>query len=245
MMMCESTHFSRAPIVEALIGIDFEQMRAEDVLPVLQELGETLKNEYPVREDIVLGQVEFALGQKPKQTDTPLGYFLKSKDGRQVVHAKRNGFAFSRLAPYEEWPRFFDEAKRTWGLYRKTIGPSKLAKWTVRYINKLSWLESESIKEYLEVYPHIPEGLPQTFQGCFMRLEFPVNEPCQGILTQQLVKLPPESEGTVSFMLDNEFSFSAIGKTDSAIWEAISESRHVKNQFFNRAITLKTKEMIK
>lgn len=242
-MTSETEHFENAPIVEALVGVDLEEMLGDDSLDVLKKLGDSLQPKYPTREDIVMGQVEFALGKQPKQIDTPFGYFFKTSDGRQVIHARRNGFAFSRLAPYEHWEGFISEAKRTWILYRQAIGPSRLLKWTVRYINKLSWSAGERMEDYLQVYPHIPSTLPQDIQGCFMRLLIPIHSP-QGLLTQQLVLLPPEQVGKVSFMLDNEFTFSAIGLSDPALWERIESSREMKNKFFKDSITAKTKEMI-
>src|ERR1017187_1434521 len=193
-MSSETLHFDKAPIVEAIIGVDLEEMLGEESLSGLKELGEQLQPSYPTSEDMKMGQYELKLGSQPKQTETHLGYFFKSADGLQVVHARRTGFGFSRLAPYQKWEAFFEEAKRIWLLYRQAIGPVRLTKWTVRYINKLFLPEGEHMENYLQVYPHIPEGLPQELYGCFLRLQIPVAEP-QGLLTQQLIGLPKEVAG--------------------------------------------------
>ena len=99
------------------------------------------------------------------------------------------------------------------------------------------------MEDYLRIYPHIPENLPQTVQGLFMRLQVPISAP-QGHLNQQLVGVPPEQEGKVSFILDNEFNFGATGLDDAEVWEQIQLCRDIKNQFFVNSITDKTKEMI-
>ena len=99
------------------------------------------------------------------------------------------------------------------------------------------------MESYLRVYPQIPEDLPQELQGCYMRLQVPISPP-QGLLTQQLVALPQEHPGMAAFMLDNEFTFSAIGLSDSKLWEQIDLSRSIKNSFFVKSITEKTKEII-
>jgi len=242
-MSTETQHFDNAPIVEAIIGVDLGEMLGEDSLNALKELGEQVRPQYPTSEEMRMGEYEFRLGSQSKQTDTHIGYFFKSEDGLQIIHARRNGFGFSRLTPYQNWDAFFLEAKRTWLLYRRAIGPSRLTSWTVRYINKLVWPQGERMENYLRVYPRIPENLPQELQGCFMRLQVPV-EPPQGLLTQQLVGLPRESTETVAFMLDNEFTFSAIGLSDSVLWEQISLSREIKNKFFMNSITDKMKESI-
>ncbi len=99
------------------------------------------------------------------------------------------------------------------------------------------------MEDYLQIYPHIPKNLPQTIQGLFMRLQVAISAP-QGLLNLQLVGVPPEQEGKVSFILDNEFNFLAAGLDDAEVWEQIQLCRGIKNQFFVNSITDKTKEMI-
>jgi len=240
-MSSDTLHFEKAPIVEAVIAIDLEEMLGADCLGALRELGEQLNTSYPTIEEIRMGEFEFGLGTQPKQVETQIGYFFKSSDGKQIIHARRNGFGFSRLAPYQDWETFTAEARRTWTMYRKVIGPVKLRRWTVRYINKLSWPAGEPMEKYLRVYPYIPEDLPQELGSCFMRLQVPLGSP-QGLLTQQLVALPPEQPGKVAFLLDNEFAFSPIGLSDAILWEQIDLAREIKNRFFVNSITDKMKE---
>lgn len=104
-MSNETQHFERAPIVEAIVGIDLQEMLGDDSQPILKALGDQLQPAYPSREDIVLGQFKFEIGSgsQPKQEDIQLGYFFKSTDRLQVVQARKNGFGFSRLAPYQDW----------------------------------------------------------------------------------------------------------------------------------------------
>ena len=103
------------------------------------------------------------------------------------------------------------------------------------------------MEDYLRMYPHVPEDLPQKLQGCYMRLGFPIDSPDspQGLLTQQLIALPAEQPGKVAFQLDNEFTFSAIGLSDTSLWEQIDQARGIKNKFFLSSITDKTKETFK
>ena len=125
-MSSETLHFNKAPIVEAIIGLDLEEMLGDDSLVALKGLGQRLLNSYPTCEDLRMSQFELTIGSQPKQMDTQIGYFFKSMDGLNVIHARRNGFAFSRLAPYQNWDVFLAEAKRSWTLYREVIGPIKL-----------------------------------------------------------------------------------------------------------------------
>lgn len=76
-----------------------------------------------------------------------------------------------------------------------------------------------------------------------MCLQVPISVP-QGVLNQQLVGVPSEEEGKVSFILDNEFGFDALKLSDSEVWEQIEMSRDIKNRYFLNSITDRTKEMI-
>jgi uncharacterized protein (TIGR04255 family) len=243
-MSATAIHFDKAPIVEAIVGIDFEEMLPVEALEALKGLGEKLATDYPTVENLMLGEYKIQFGHPVTQVDTQIGYFLKSADGLQVVHAKRNGFAFSRLKPYRTWEDFIVEAKRTWTLYRSIFGAAGLAKFSVRYINRLSWPNGENIENYLAVYPYIPDGLPQSINGCFLRLEFPLSEPHEGKLIQQIASVPKTRPDLVSFVLDNEFTFAAIGLQDAEVWQRIENCQKLKNEIFLSSITEKMKELI-
>jgi len=237
-------HFDKAPIVEAVIGIDFEETLPIEVLDGLRALASTFAHDYPTVEPMVMAEYKLQPGVPVTQIETPMGFFFRSADGLQVVHAKRTGFAFSRLAPYRNWHEFISEAKHTWGAYRGSVGPSSLGKFTVRYINRLSWPSGAPIEDYLAVYPHIPEGLPQTLGGCFLRLDYPLSTPYQGKLIQQIATVPEGDRAMVSFVLDNEFSFSAIGLSDLEVWDRVNTCRTVKNDIFLKSISDKMRGLI-
>jgi uncharacterized protein (TIGR04255 family) len=243
-MASDEIHFDKAPIVEAVIGIDFEETLPVEVLDNLKKLGGDFGANYPTTENITKGEYKIQPGLPVSQTETPFGYFFKSVDGLQIVHARRNGFAFSRLHPYQTWKSFVDEAEHTWIFYRAIVGPTPLSKFTIRYINRLSWPNGENIEDYLAVYPHIPKELPQQVNGCFIRLDFPLTAPHQGKLTQQIASVPESQPDSVSFVLDNEFSFAAIGLKDSDVWESIRACQRLKNQIFLSSITEKMKGLI-
>ena len=243
-MSTQPIHFDKAPIVEAIVGIDFEETLPIEVLETLKVLGETLKPDYPTVENLTFGEYKIQVGSPVSQIETQIGYFFKSADGLQVVHAKRNGFGFSRLKPYQSWGEFIAEAKRTWGIYRSVLGAASLAKFSVRYINKLTWPSDGKIEDYLAVYPHIPEGLPQLLSGCFVRLDYPLSEPQEGKLTQQIASVPESQQEFVSFVLDNEFTFAALGLQDREVWQRIEQCQDLKNVVFLSSITEKMKGLI-
>ncbi|MGD0799776.1 MAG: TIGR04255 family protein [Terracidiphilus sp.] len=241
-------HLLHAPIVEAVIAIKFAERLPENALSGLEECARRIQEIYPIKDVIRSQQFQVMLGvstQSNVETPKPEGFFCKMSNDHRVVHLKLDSFGFSELAPYSSWNSFFPEARRLWEEHQRTIGTRPVDSWSIRYINRISWPEGAQREEYMRVYPHIPDGIPQDMVGCFMRLQIPVQRPTRGLFTQQLFTAPPLKSGMVSVVLDHEFSYSALGLTESALWTQIEQSREVKNDFFRASLTEKALETFK
>ena len=241
-------HLSHAPIVEAVIAIKFAEPLPDSALSDLQDCAVRIQSIYPKREEIRSQQFQVTIGAGAlSNIDTPKreGFFCKMDDGHRVVHLKLDGFGFSELMPYSSWNSFYPEAQRLWQEHLRTIGARPVDRWSIRYINRLSWPAGERTEDYLRVNPNVPVGLPQNIVGCFMRLQIPVTLPSQGLFTQQIFTAPPLETGTVSMILDHEFTYSALGLTESALWAQIQKSREIKNDFFRASVTERALEIFK
>jgi uncharacterized protein (TIGR04255 family) len=229
-------HLNNAPIIEAIIGIELNDVLPSDVLAVFSQLPSDLARSYPSKTDIVQGNFSFELlANRTSSSQEPIGFFFKSSDNTQVFHAKRNGFAFSRLFPYESWQSFRDEARRLWGFYRQCVGPAIPNAFTVRYINKLFLPLADQIEKYLQVYPALPKAYPG-MQTSLIRLQFAIPEHL-GIATVQQLRLPNEKPNFATMLFDNEFRIPCLGLEDSEIWKNIEKIRDLKNEFFFEALT--------
>lgn len=241
-------HLPNAPIVEAVIAIKFAEPLPESTLSSLEDCAGRIQDLYPKREEIRSQQFQVAIGVGGKSSiDTPRleGFFCKTEDGHRVVHLKLDGFGFSELTPYSSWNSFFPEASRLWQEHLRTTGARPVDRWSIRYINRISWPEGGRTEDYLRVYPNLPEALPQVLVGCFMRLQMPVKSPSPGLFTQQIFTAPPPEAGKVSVILDHEFTYSALGLTETALWAQIQQSREIKNDFFRASVTEKALEAFK
>jgi uncharacterized protein (TIGR04255 family) len=229
-------HLNHAPIIEAIIGIELSDMLPSDVLTVFSQLPSDLARSYPSRADIVQGNFSIELLEnRASSSHEPIGFFFKSSDNTQVFHAKRNGFAFSRLFPYESWQSFRDEARKLWGFYRQCVGTATLNTFTVRYINKLFLPLGEHVEKFLQVYPALPDAYP-SMQSSLIRLQFAIPEH-KGIATVQQIGLPNERPNFATMLFDNEFRIPCLGVEDSEIWGNIEKIRDLKNEFFFEALT--------
>ncbi|MCX5727781.1 MAG: TIGR04255 family protein, partial [Nitrospirae bacterium] len=163
-------HYARAPLTEALIDIRVE-LPSEVGLPNLLTLQTGQENTYPNRQECLIAHGEMSVGSEVRASarQTSNGYRFSSQDNRQIFQARRDGFAFNRLAPYETWESFRDEARRLWTLYRSIANPKNITRIGVRYINRLDLpLPITDFKGYLRTVPEISSSMSQGLSSYFM-----------------------------------------------------------------------------
>lgn len=234
--MPEIRHLNRAPIMEAIIGIEFSETLPTDFVGVISQLPRDIAERYPVREPIIQGTFSVDIPSNSATTSREeLGYFFKSVDGLHVFRATRNGFALSRLQPYDTWESFRDEARGLWHFYRGCAGVSVPAVYTVRYINKIHVPSGVPLEGILSVYPNVPDSFPR-IHGSWLRLLFPLTEQAGEVIVQQF-RLPDEKPEFATIALDIEIRVPCTGYTNDQIWAGVESLRHLKNKYFFDALT--------
>jgi len=242
--MAPSRHYRNAPITEALLDI---QVELSDVsLEVLGTFRQKIVNNYPKEQKRSEFRGEFHGGEvvAAKAEQKEIGFAFTSPDQKQVVQARLNGFTFSRLAPYEDWDKFRDEAKLLWNHYLRVVRPKKISGVVLRYINQIIVPKAfVDLKDYLRTYPEIAPELNQILEGYLMQLQ--IAQPdlgCTLVLIQTIVPSPPE---TVAFILDQGLmKQNADFKSEDELWNLIEQLRLRKNEIFENCITDQTRELI-
>ncbi|KYC41611.1 hypothetical protein WA1_16310 [Scytonema hofmannii PCC 7110] len=239
-------HYSPAPITEALIDIQV-QLPQEVKLDVLAQVYSSIQAEYPKREEMLIFQGQAIAGASVGATasQSEIGYRFFSNDQKQILQVRLDGFTFSRLAPYDCWQTFRDEAKRLWSIYQSLTHPQAIARLALRYINRLDIpLPVGDIKEYLKTFPEVSPDLTQGLSGYFMQLQIPQEDlAAMLILNQALV--PPPTPNFVSILLDLDlFLEQDIPNDELGIWQIIEQMHQQKNKAFEACITEKTRELI-
>lgn len=237
-------HFKNPPIVEAVIFISVSPL-PESILEQFDSLAAKMA-ELGYKSPTSMSQNQFKLEiregkSKAETSDVRHGLRFDSTDGLHAVQFNRSEFLFSRLGRYETWESFRDTAKKLWELYLGEIGPAELISFGVRYINKVFIPLDTDINLYLNIYPFLPQDIPQSVTEQFMRLAFPISDP-QGVLVHQQILLPPEKEDFATVLLDNDFRFSAIGLSSAGIWDHFEKVRTIKDDYFVKFVTEKLME---
>jgi uncharacterized protein (TIGR04255 family) len=168
----EFPHLSKAPIAEAIIQIG-AKARAVWTEPDIQEKLKAELPDYPQQSSHreITTELKLNDGQAPTQKTKDLGWHgvrLRSEDGKQNVHSTRDGFLFSRLAPYPRWEDFSAEAFRLWEIHRRLADPSDVLRLGLRFVNKIVVpVEGLVLREVLPGSPEAPGGLNMPFSNFF------------------------------------------------------------------------------
>jgi uncharacterized protein (TIGR04255 family) len=236
-------HYKNSPITEAVIDIRLET--SSDLKPeLLEPIAERISADYPKREDLSLFQGTFTVGSAATSTQTKIGYLYRSRDGKYVVQTRINGFALSRLAPYEEWEPFRDEAKRLWNVYREVYKLIRVNRVASRSINRVDIpLSSVELSDYLRTFPEVSKDLPQVLTGYVMHLLIPQKD-FDGVLSLIQATVPAQQPNTTSINLDIDiFKESGDFDSDEKIWTFLDRLRDRKNEVFEACITDKAREL--
>ena len=242
-----SMHYSKAPLTEAVLDIRVE-LPSEITLQDLKKVQEGEEDSYPRREEslLVVGHMSMGAQVSASAQQTPNGYRFTSQDNRQIFQARTDGFTFSRLAPYETWESFQDEARRLWEVYRPIARPKNIKRLALRYINRLDLpLPLKDFKDYLRTIPEISPDMSQGLSGYFMQLQLPQPE-LEAMLHLNQTLIPPPGPNLVSVVLDFDlFCKDNVPNDDQDIWKRFEILRTRKNEIFEACITNKTRRLIR
>jgi uncharacterized protein (TIGR04255 family) len=244
--MPEICHLSRAPIVEALVNFQANAARLwnpENVRPALSACWP----EYAEIQELRPVQIEVKQtpqGQLPPEVTFPAmeGFIFRSKTLPVVHQARRNGYTFSRLEPYEDWNSLEVGAITGWTDYKGVLEPEDLHAVAVRFINRVKFpLEGFKLARYFTTPPIPPPDLGWQFHGFMHESLYAVpDSPCvvKVIIAPAFDGALPEA---LSFIIDIEVtlkeSLPALGKSMEAILE---EMHNLKNKAFFNLLTEET-----
>jgi uncharacterized protein (TIGR04255 family) len=240
-------HYDKAPIKEAIIDVQVEQSGSLTLADF--ENVETLPPQgYRDRQKLIMGQVRGQIeGNRLTATanQDQLGYAFVGGEGKHVTQFRVNGFSFSRLAPYQTWEQFRNEAKTLWLSYRKIVGALPVVRVGLRYVNQLDLpTPVRDFRDFIRSYPEISSDLSQELAGFFMQVQIP-QEDIAGMVILNEAMVPPPGPDIVSVVLDiNIFKQGLKLETEDELWNTMEVLRLRKNLIFEGCITNTTRELI-
>jgi len=244
--MSKQTHYANAPITEAVIDIRVNLSKDIDISE-LENFYVEESNNYPKKNAIKAIEARFTGGEHVSAAakQMPYGIAFTSKDKRQIVQVRLDGFTFSRLVPYQNWETFRDEGRRLWEVYYNLVKPESVTRIAVRYINRLDLpLPLNDFTDYLKTVPEVSSDLPQGLAGYFMQLTIPYEDIQSTLLLNQAI-VEPDREGVVSVILDIDlFRTNNLPEEHDAVWAFFETLHDKKNEIFEACITNHTRGII-
>jgi uncharacterized protein (TIGR04255 family) len=241
-------HYSKAPVIEAVIDI---QTSFSSELPIarLADLADSLKDKFPICTKMTSIQMKVDANEeedgKISSTQDELGLRLADTVNSRIVQIRKIGFAYSHLPPYSDWRHFSKEARDYWELFAEHCKPEKVTRCAVRYINRIDIGESPvEIDDYLNLYPHIPQEIPQKITGMHLQLQMPQEDLGSiAIINEAIVQ--PAIPGGLSVIVDIDlFKILSIRPTSEEVWDILEQLRIRKNELFEGFITDNTRGII-
>ncbi len=247
----EPERFARAPIVEAALVVNATMKNQVDQ-EKLASFQERLESRYPGKQVRMSwsGQWQFRPDTPPvakTATEGAVGYLFTSPDGKQIVQARKDGFAFSRLQPYQDWKTFRREAADLWTRYVAHIQPHKIERIALRYINRIELpLPLHDLKDYVLTGPELAPGIPQKLSTFFFRAIVPLEQDGAFASITETIAEDDTSKGVLPLILDIDvFRMGAFPLQVEKLFPYFDGLRNLKNLLFFNTLTDKTKALFR
>ncbi len=245
--------YGKPPITEAILDIRVEPRPGVSAVEIAEGFRD-LAEQFPDRQELPANSVQIAFGPgvlPQTATGAVLGGFrYQSADQRRIVQARRDGFVFSLLPPYESWEAFCAEARPVWERYRAAWRPRAVVRLALRYVNQLNHTlhEAQNLQEYVGLLPQIPHRdlLPSLQLADYsLRMVLPQADIEAMAIVQQASVPPPPGTAGFSFVLDIDLfrdGLSLSADEDDALWNTLGQLRVRKNELFRACITDKAEQ---
>ncbi|MBN2568116.1 MAG: TIGR04255 family protein [Deltaproteobacteria bacterium] len=246
--MSKYATLKNAPIAEAVLEI-MVQLKDGFEITNLKTIHDQIKERYPEIKERKYVKGGLDLHDKGKPILLPTtggtdGFILRSPTEKKVIQTRVDGFAFNKLNPYENWSTFSKESRELWKLYLSIANPIKISRISLRYINRIEVpLPISDFSEFILTNPEIAPGLPQGVSNFFMRFEILKEDiPANAVIIVAMEQ--PTASNKLPLILDIDVicNHDYTNSMDK-MWDDFEKLRNLKNEFFFKSITQKTREL--
>jgi uncharacterized protein (TIGR04255 family) len=235
--------YKRAPITEAVIEI-----RTKTLLQgsEFDRLVARFAKKYPTTAE-KLFDISVEVGETASKVNQKLnGYRLSSSDGTLVLNLGLQSIGTARIAPYECWERFVEEARQNWDIWLKVVDWQPISRIGVRYINRIDipTMAKIELDDYFTFLPQMPKSLDNGIEHFAMNVLVPLGkDDLKLVLNAGSIQSP--LIGHQALILDLDVSLdSNLPKDDDGLWAFIDRIRDRKNEVFETCITDKTRALL-
>ena len=248
----EFQHLPQAPIVEAVIDIRARStatFNEESLRPQVEAAltgYQFLDSHQELQHEIKLED-----GQASSQIirfDWK-GLRFQSDDKKHIAQFNRDGFVFSRLEPYQDWPQLHGEAMKLWEVYLELATPVAIDRLGLRFINRIQLPIGEfQFEDYMKSAPQPPQGLDLPFAGFMHQNTLTVpNQPYVINIVKTIQPPAVDERSGAALILDIDVLTTQGYELDDGaeLRQHLLEMRWLKNKAFFGSITDKAWTLFK
>lgn len=243
-------HLSQAPIVEAVIDIRARSTTTFNEESLRPQVEAALTG-YRFLDSHQELEIKLGDGQASSQSirfDWK-GLRFQSDDKKHIAQFNRDGFVFSRLEPYQDWPQFHGEAMKFWQVYLELAKPVAIDRLGLRFINRIQLPMGElQFEDYMKSAPQPPQGLDLPFAGFMHQNTLAVPNQPYVINIVKTIQPPAVDEGSgAALILDIDVLTTQSYELDDGaeLRRHLLEMRWLKNKAFFGSITDKACTLFK
>lgn len=223
--------YARAPVVEAVLSVAFEQL-PYGCLDKLESVTLALGARFPIKEPRYQASFQVNLGASlgtaaERRQD---GWLLKSSAGNRLAQVSLSSVSVHLLYPYSNWEMLEKELQGLWSSLAAAVDvvPKKVG---VRYVNRLDVPIGTPLDAYVKCYPEVPDNLA-SLDNFYLRMDLSI-EGATVVVQEGFV--PSPIPDCFAIMLDNDLTFDL--REPGSLWSTVSRARDVKNYVFESCIT--------
>ncbi|MEC0244719.1 TIGR04255 family protein [Paenibacillus chitinolyticus] len=242
--------FSKAPITEVILNIEVELPLNFDIKQ-FEKMHTGIIEKFPDMAERFQwkGEVGLDVNNKPIVNSAfggPDGYAFSSINKKQVVQARKNGFTYNVLKPYECWEKFISEAKKYWEHYKLVCNPSRVNRVELRYINRIEIpLPMNDFKDYILTSPDIAPGIPYGVTDLFMRIAVPDETTDSVAIITEIIDKESVTSTLLPFIFDIDVFYEIEREHVDNLWDLFEQMHDFKNRIFFSSITDKGRELFR
>ena len=236
---------AKPPITEALLDVQVTFPQAIDV-ERLKELGTALQSYYPQVRPLTVAMVTFQPQSGPPPPTPSFnqglrGYSFLSKDAKEVVQFRIDGFTYNRLAPYVSWEDMHGKGFAAWRDYRSAFPDGKVTRVATRFLNRILLpLDQGEVEldDYFNVGTKDPHEDTLLF-ATFISNQFFIDLKT-GFGANLNMAMQPVANERLPVILDIEVFEQRLDQVAATEpFSILTMMREVKNRLFLRALTPK------
>jgi uncharacterized protein (TIGR04255 family) len=257
-------HFTKPPVIEAVVDLDCDQVNGVNFQPKGQaELAtqvEILKTAFGgVYEKVQVAYGIEGLIAVDEDAEVPTSsikrniraFQLLRNSDKTIVQIRPTGFTFNRLAPYGSFDDHIPEIRKAWEYFCQLARPGEVRLVRLRYVNNIQLPLVQGrvdIDDYLKAGPRPPKikGLSlSSFLNHLTAVEESSNNRVSVALTLASNEQMPPTKDILPVLFDNSAESSVNFEPDdwATIKQKLSDLRYLKNQVFKGMLTSKCRSL--